>query len=501
MQDDKTLTEILIVGGGTAGWMAAALLAPFRDNGYKITLIESEDIGTVGVGEATIPQINLYNQAVGIDEDEFLKATNGTIKLGIEFVDWDRIGSRYMHAFGSIGRDIGIVPFQHYWNRAQKLGKAKSLESYSLNEVAARAMKFQRGKPRTSQALPETPYAFHFDAFLYAAYLRRIAEKNGVERIEGKVVGVHLDGETGNVASVFLAGDQHLSAHVFIDCSGFNGLLIEGALATGYEDWSKWLPCDRAMAVPCEHGEGDQLPYTRATARGAGWQWRIPLQHRIGNGYVYCSDYIDDDEAAQTLLANLDGEPLADPRPLRFTTGKRKKIWNRNVLSLGLASGFMEPLESTSIHLVQSCLSRFLKMLPGKSCEPSNVAEFNRQADFEFEKIRDFLVLHYKATQRDDTAFWQDRQTMAIPDSLAAKIDLFANEGHIFREHEELFTEVGWLQVLVGQGIVPRSYHPLASNVEEDDLAEYMRTLEKLIAREVAQMPRYDQFIQTMRSR
>jgi tryptophan 7-halogenase len=495
VSDDTDYATILIVGGGTAGWMAAALLAPFRENGYKIILVESDEIGTVGVGEATIPQINLYNQALGLDEDEFLKATNGTIKLGIEFADWHRLGNSYMHAFGSIGRDIGIVPFQHYWNRARNLGTAKTLDSYSLNEMAARARKFQRGKPRTSNALSDMPYAFHFDAYLYAKYLRKLAEQNGVTRIEGKIVDIQLNGEKGDLQSVQLETGLNVAADIFIDCSGFRGLLIEGALKTGYEDWSEWLPCNRAMAVPCENGPGEQMPYTRATARAAGWQWRIPLQHRVGNGYVYCSDYISDDEAAATLLANLDGKPVADPRPLRFTTGKRKKIWNRNVLSLGLASGFMEPLESTSIHLVQSCLSRFLKMLPRKACLPADVAEFNRQSDFEYERIRDFLILHYKATERDDSPFWRDRQAMAIPDSLRAKIDLFSSSGHIFREHEELFTEVGWLQVFVGQGVLPTHNHPLSDSVEQVDLGQYMETLEALIVREVSAMPSYSDFL------
>ncbi len=494
MKDDDKLITIMIVGGGTAGWMSAAILAQFSQNGYRVVLVESEEIGTVGVGEATIPQINLYNSALGLDEDAFLRATQGTFKLGIEFADWGRKGDRYMHAFGDIGRDVGLVPFQHYWHRARGLGLAKSFEHYSLNEVAARAGRMQRGAPRTSDSLHNMPYAFHFDAGLYAAYLRRFAEARGVTRTQGKVVDVSLHGETGDVASVTLDGGQVLTGDIFIDCSGFRGLLIEGALKTGYDDWSQWLPCNRAMAVPCA-GAGAPLPYTRATARDAGWQWRIPLQHRIGNGYVYCSDYVSDDEAAATLLANLDGEAMADPRPLRFTTGKRKKVWNRNVIALGLASGFMEPLESTSIHLVQSGLSRLLKMLPRKQCNPADAAEFNRQTDFEFERIRDFLILHYKATQRDDTPFWRDRAAMGVPDTLAAKIDLFRANGHIFREQEELFTEVGWLQVFAGQGMMPAGRHPLADAVEQEDLGQYMETIELLIAREVKQMLSHSDFI------
>ena len=493
MADLTHHTSILVVGGGTAGWMSAALLAQFVPAGYRIQLVESDEIGIVGVGESTIPQINLLNQALDIDEDEFVKATQATYKLGIEFVDWTRPGSRYMHAFGAVGRDVGMVPFQHYWHRAEALGKAKDLLHYKLNEVAARALKMQRGKLRTSSALPEMPYAFQFDASLYARYLRGLAESRGVERIEGKIVDVEQDGENGDVTAVKLEGGRRVEADFFVDCSGFRGLLIEGALKTGYEDWSRYLPCDRAMAVPCASG-GEFTPYTRATARPAGWQWRIPLQHRIGNGYVYCSCFISDDEARETLLANLDGEPQAEPRPLRFTAGRRRKFWNKNVVSLGLAGGFMEPLESTSIHLIQSGLSRLVRMLPRGRGNPADAEEFNRQSTFEFERIRDFLVLHYTANEREGD-FWRQCREMELPDTLQHKIELFRAGGHIFREHEELFTEVGWLQVFIGQGVLPEAHHPLADTVSEADLESYIDTWEKLVAREVAQMPSHADFI------
>lgn len=491
----KEPVTFAIIGGGTAGWMSAALLSRFSENGYKVILVESEDIGTVGVGEATIPQINLFNTALGIDEDEFVRETQGTFKLGIEFVDWHRKGAAYMHAFGAVGRDIGIVPFQHYWHRARSLGKAKDLRHYALNEMAALGGRMQRGPLRTTDRLGDMPYAFHFDAGLYAAYLRRYAEARGAQRIEGKITTADLDPETGHVTCVRLEDGQGVSADYFIDCSGFRGLLIEEALKTGYDDWTHWLPCNRALAVPCAHGSSEITPYTRSTARDAGWQWRIPLQHRIGNGYVFCSDFISEEDARATLLANLDGAAQAEPRLLKFVTGKRRKFWNKNVIAVGLASGFMEPLESTSIHLIQSSLSRLLKMLPGKQVNPAVADEFNRQADFEFERIRDFLILHYKATERDDTPFWRHCRDMAIPDTLAAKIELFRANGHIFREHEELFTEVGWLQVFVGQGVLPEGHHPLADDVEEKDLADYMETLELLIAREVRQMPSHMDFI------
>jgi tryptophan 7-halogenase len=491
---DTEVIKIVIVGGGTAGWMTAAALSNFLETGFEIHLIESDDIGTVGVGEATIPMINMFNASLGIDEDAFLRATQGTFKLGIEFVDWHRVGHSYHHAFGDIGRDVGLMPFQHLWSRAAKLGKAQALGTYSLNNVAALAGKMQRGPARTADVLPGMPHAFHFDAGLYARFLRRYAETRGTMRTEGKVVDATLHGETGNIASVTLEGGSHISGDFFVDCSGFRGLLIEQALHAGYEDWTQWLPCDRAMAVPCENG-GGFTPYTRSTARAAGWQWRIPLQHRIGNGYVYSSAHISDDEATATLLANLDGKPLADPRPLKFTTGRRKQVWKRNCLAIGLSSGFMEPLESTSIHLIQAAISRLLKLLPGKHVAETDIAEFNRQTDFEVERIRDFLILHYKATERDDTPFWAHCRDMDVPDALARKIALFKANGHIFREHEELFTEVGWLQVMVGQGMMPRGHHPLANQISESDLADFMEMIELLNKREVAQMPTHQDFV------
>ena len=487
--------RLVIIGGGTAGWMAAACLRRFLPAGWSVSLVESDEIGTVGVGEATIPQIRLFNDALGIDEDEFLAATQGTIKLGIEFNGWTRPGHRYMHAFGAVGRGLGLLEFHHYWLRARAAGVAETLDHYSLNERAAYARRMQRGAPRTSPHLLEMPYAFHFDAALYAAFLRRRAEASGVERIEGKVVDVRLNGETGDVTGVACDDGRSVEGDFFIDCSGFRGLLIEDALETGYEDWSHWLLNNRAVAVPCAHGATPQLPWTGATTRDAGWQWRIPLQHRIGNGYVYSSDHVTDDEAVATLLANLDGPAQAEPNRLRFVSGKRRRMWNRNVVALGLASGFMEPLESTSIHLVQAGISRLLKMLPSGAADPAVAAEFNRQSDFEWERIRDFIILHFKATERRDTAYWRDRAEMPVPDTLATKIELFRAQGLIFREHEELFTESGWLQVLVGQGVAPRAWHPLAEGIGADDLARYMAGVAAMVEAEVAQMASYDDFL------
>ena len=491
--------RLMIIGGGTAGWMAAACLRRFLPRDWSVRLVESDEIGTVGVGEATIPQIRLFNDALGIDEDEFLAATQGTIKLGIEFRDWTRVGHRYMHAFGAIGRGLGLVDFHHYWLRARTAGLAESLDHYSLNERAARARRMQRGAPRTSRYLLEMPYAYHFDAALYAAFLRRRAEAGGVERIEGRIGEVRLDPQRGDVAGVTLDDGRRFDGDFFIDCSGFRGLLIEGALASGYEDWSRWLLNDRAVAVPCAHGTVPQLPWTGATARDAGWQWRIPLQHRIGNGYVYCSAHIGDDAALDTLLSDLDGAAQAEPNQLRFVSGKRRRMWNRNVVALGLASGFMEPLESTSIHLVQAGISRLVKMLPSGAADPAVAAEFNRQSDFEWERIRDFIILHFKATERRDTPYWRDRAEMDVPDTLAAKIDLFRAQGLIFREHEELFTESGWLQVLVGQAVEPLRWHPLADSLEPAELAQFIAGISLTIEREVAQMENYDAFLAAAR--
>lgn len=486
--------HITIVGGGTAGWMTAASLARFLDKRYRVQLIESDEIGTVGVGEATIPQIQLFNQALGLDENDFLRQTQGTFKLGIQFVDWLRPGHRYLHAFGQIGRPLGLLPFHQYWLRYRANGGELGIDAFSLNASAALQNKFTRQVKPPNATLPPMTYAFHFDASLYAKYLRNYAEQRGVVRIEGKIERVTQRGEDGAIDAVVLANGQRIGGDLFIDCSGFRGLLIEQTLQTGYDDWSQWLPCDRAMAVPCARG-GEFTPYTRSTARPAGWQWRIPLQHRTGNGYVYSSRHLSDDEAAATLLANLDGEALADPRPLRFVAGKRKKFWNRNCVAIGLAGGFMEPLESTSIHLVQSAIARLLAFLPGGEPRPADIDEFNRQSAFEYERIRDFLVLHYKAVERNDTPFWDDCRTMPIPEELQRKLDLFAAGGRIVRHNDELFTEVGWLQVLLGQGVRPAGHHPLADQLSAGELAEFMNMIRSVIQHETGTMPAHADFV------
>jgi tryptophan 7-halogenase len=484
---------IVIVGGGSAGWMTAAALSRFLTRGWSIQLIESEEIGIVGVGEATIPQIRLFNSVLGIDEDEFLRATQGTFKLGIQFDGWLRPGESYIHAFGQVGRDLGLIPFHHYWLRARANGANEGLGAYSMSASAAMAGRFMRGNPTPNAPLGPLTYAYHFDAGLYAAYLRKQSEARGVVRTEGKIADAQIDGATGNVAAVVMEDGQIVTGDLFVDCSGFRGLLIEEALRTGYEDWTQWLPCDRAVAVPCAN-VSPLTPYTRSTARKAGWQWRIPLQHRIGNGHVYCSSHISDDEAAATLMANLDGEALAEPRPLKFVTGMRKKFWNRNVVALGLSSGFMEPLESTSLHLIQSGIERLLKFLPNGPVAAADVDAYNRQSAFEFERIRDFIILHYHANQRDEP-FWRACREMAIPDTLVEKIEVFCANGRIFRVSEELFTELGWLQVMVGQGLMPEGYHPLAEQISESDLGGFLGATRQIVDASVAAMPTHADFI------
>ncbi len=487
-QSRNPIRSVVIVGGGTAGWMAASVLSKAFGRSLAITLVESEEIGIVGVGEATIPQIRHINNFLDIDENDFLKATQGTFKLGIEFNGWGRPGDRYMHAFGDIGMPLGLAPFHHYWLRARAAGKGGSLWDYSINYQIAMRDRFAMMERVGSSRLTGTRHAFHFDASLYARFLRGRAGSAGVVRIEGKIVGVDLRGEDGFIEALTIEGDRRVGGDLFIDCSGFRGLLIEGALKAGYEDWTKWLPCDRAVAAPCAHG-GKLRPYTQASARAAGWQWRIPLQHRVGNGHVYASSFISDDEAMAVLKANLEGALLAEPRLLRFTTGMRKRQWVKNCVSLGLASGFLEPLESTSIHLIQAGVSRLVSMFPDRHFDAALIDEFNRQSRFEFERIRDFIILHYHANEREDGVFWRNCREMAVPDALKAKIDLFKLTGRLYREHEELFTEQGWLQVLLGQHVTPARYHPLADEIGDAALQEFLGNIRTLIDRAASAAP------------
>lgn len=490
---DSRITKVVIVGGGTAGWMAAAALS--RTMGHlSIRLVESEEIGTVGVGEATIPSIRLFNALVGIDEDEFVRETRGTFKLGIEFRDWGRIGDSYMHAFGQIGRSLGMLQFPQYWLRGRAGGVAGRLGDYSLNETAARAGRFGRLPRIPNTGLDGIAHAFHFDAALYAAYLRKIAESAGVVRAEGKIDRVRRNGENGHVEAVVLEDGEEISGELFIDCSGFRALLIEGALGTGFDDWKHWLPCDRAIAVPSEN-TGPARPYTQAIAHEGGWQWRIPLQHRTGNGHVFCSDFIGEDEATATLLAHIEGPALAEPRTLRFRAGMRRRAWNANVVALGLASGFLEPLESTSIHLVQNGIAKLLAHFPDRDFDAANIDTYNDRVRFDYERIRDFIILHYHANQRNDSPFWTRCREMAIPATLAGKIELFRSQGQIVREADELFVEIGWFQVLTGQNIVPRGYHPMADQLTREELAGFFADIETIVAGTASRLPTHEDFI------
>jgi tryptophan 7-halogenase len=488
----ELINRIVIVGGGSAGWMTAALFSQALKHKVQIELIESEEIGTVGVGEATIPQINLFNKYLQIDENDFISKTNGSLKLGIEFVNWGRQGSRYIHTFGSVGRDHDLIDFHHYWLRAQQLGMDSNFWDYSLHHRASIANKFDRLPPAPGN--PTLGYAYHFDAGLYAKYLRNIAERNGVIRTEGKIVETILKPENGFVQSVTLEGGLSISGEMFIDCSGFRGLLIEQALKSGYHDWSHLLRCDRALAVPCE-GVSPITPYTRSTARKAGWQWRIPLQSRIGNGLVYCSQHMSDDEAATTLLSNLDGKVLADPRPIKFVTGKRKKTWHKNVLALGLASGFMEPLESTSLHLIQSGISRFMQLYPTSRFEQVDIDQYNNETMDEWLLIRDFLVLHYHLNQRTDSAFWRECREMPVPETLTQKMDLFSANGRVHHDKRDLFSNPSWIQVLLGQNLMPRGYNPLAENMSKSELREFLSDIKGSTIHAAGQLPLHDKFL------
>lgn len=476
------INTITIVGGGTAGWMTAALLSKLFTRGYKINLVESAEIGTIGVGEATIPAIQVFNRLAGIDTAEMIRATKATFKLGIEFVDWRTPGSSYIHGFGQIGQDNLWFHTHQLWLKMAAHGTVKHFDNYAINCAAARRNRFAEPDKRNPLSpLADIDYAFHFDASLFAAFLRQQAEARGVVRIEGRVDSVMLAPESGFVEELVLADGRRVGGDLFVDCSGMRGLLIADALKVCFEDWSQWLLCDRALAVPCESAP-DLTPYTRATARSAGWQWRIPLQHRTGNGLVYSSANISDDAAADLLLANLDGKPLRDPLPIKFRPGKRVRAWEKNVVAIGLSSGFLEPLESTSIHLIQTAIFRLIALFPGGAFDPADIAEYNRQTDFEYYDIRDFIIAHYHVTDRTDSAFWQYLKHMAIPDTLAERLALFGSSGRFFtRGKAELFREESWVQVLIGQGLDMR-YDPLVDMLEESDVAAFLGDIEEVIA-------------------
>lgn len=497
----QTIQSVLIVGGGSAGWMAAAMLSKLFAGQLSIQLVESDAIATVGVGEATIPPIQLFNNVLGIKEADFLTATQGTCKLGIEFQGWGNADSCYMHAFGEIGRPLGLTPFQHFWLRAKALGDESELWQYSLNWLAAKQGRFHNasqlgGSTAGHNSIKGLSYAYHFDAGFYAQFLRKLSEANGVQRIEGRIEQVHCDPESGDIQSLQLENGTHLNADLFIDCSGFRSLLLGQALQVPFEDWSHWLPCDRAVAMATE-GQHAAQPYTRSIAHEAGWQWHIPLQHRSGNGLVYSSAYYSDEQALQCLKDNLQDKTISEPNFLRFRTGRRQLQWHKNCIALGLASGFLEPLESTSLHLVQTGITRLVKLFPHRGIKTADIAEYNRQSQYEFERIRDFIILHYHLNNRSEP-FWQQVREMAIPESLRHKIELFRASGSVVKEQDELFAEVAWLQVLLGQGAEPLDFHPLAQQLTPEQLKGFMQDLRHLLSSTAAKLPQHQAFIDYM---
>lgn len=491
---ENKVDNVVIVGGGNAGWLTAALLVKVLGRSINIRLIESEKIGIIGVGEATIPPIIAYNNALGVNESDFLKATKGTIKLGIQFENWGKIGDSYMHAFGDIGKNFPFCEFHHFWVKASQLGKISDFWDYSLNFQTATNNKFAKLDTLEGTNLPGIQYAYHFDASLYAKYLREISEKQGVKRIEGIINQVSLNANNGYVESVTLEDGTKVTGDLFVDCTGLHGLLIEKTLNTGYVDWNHWLPCDRAVAMPSENDDRIR-PYTRAIAQPVGWQWQIPLQHRTGNGLVYSSKHLSDDEAVQRLKDNIQTEIIGEPNLIRYRTGRRRKQWNKNVVCVGLSAGFFEPLESTNLHLIQTGAIRLLKFFPHNGIQSSEVEEYNRRSQDEYERIRDFIILHYKQNMRDDTDFWRQCQQMEIPDTLKLKMDLFKKTGKVFREIEDLFTEIAWKQVLIGQRAIPEDYHPMVDSLTDSQLFELMDNLKTIIGANVQKMPTHEQFL------
>ncbi len=494
MTQEKHIQKVVIVGGGTSGWMTASLMAKLLGTQIDITLVESDEIGIIGVGEATIPPIQIFNNVLGLNEDDFMRKTQATFKLGIQFENWGKVGHKYMHAFGPIGHDIGFVPFHHYWLRAQAEGLTSDLWDFSFNYQVAKADKFSRLDKIPNSPLAGLSHAFHFDALLYARYLRLGSEQLGVKRIEGMVTNVELNGESGHIEALALRDGTKITGDFFIDCTGFRSLLMGEAMKVGYKDWSSYCRVNRAIAVPTENGPRLR-PYTQSIAHKAGWQWRIPLQSRAGNGHVFCSDYMSDDEATHILMSNLEGETIAEPRTFGFTVGRRQKFWHKNCVAIGLSSGFLEPLESTAIHLIQNAVVRLSQMFPTRRFDEANIAEYNHQIGFEYDRIRDFIILHYKASERDDSDFWRYYKEMEIPDSLQHKMDLFKATGRIFRENNELFSEAAWLQVMYGQGIRPQSYHPMADELDGSTLKGLMTDLNTIIDSNVQKLPAHKDFI------
>ena len=497
---DRRIRRVVILGGGTAGWMTAAALSKAGENRlFEIILIESDEIGTIGVGESTIPTIHWFNQLVGLDEAQFMQATQATYKLGIEFVDWAKPGHRYFHPFGRYGAPPDGPMFLHHFIRARLQGFKDRFEHYSLGTQAALAGKFAMPLDDPRNWLSTMGTAFQFDASLYARYLRSMSEARGVTRLEGKVASVDQDPETGFVTALVTERADRIEGDLFIDCSGMRALLIGQKLGSPYDDWSHWLPCDRAMAVPSENVAAP-TPYTRVIAEDAGWRWRIPLQHRMGNGYVYSSALISDDNVAQTLLTKLEGRPLADPRPIRFQTGRRRNAWLKNVVAIGLSAGFLEPLESTSIHLIQSAIAKLLSLFPSRDCDPLVAEQFNRVLAQDYDAVRDFLVLHYHATKDRPQPLWEQCRHMSLPESLIYREDQFRRSGRIVLATDELFKEASWFAVMMGQGIEPLDYNPLIDVVSSEQSLAHLAQVRQAIGEAVERMPTHEAFIREYRA-
>ncbi|KZE08494.1 MULTISPECIES: tryptophan halogenase family protein [Sphingomonas] len=482
-----TRKRIVIAGGGTAGWLAAALLTRQLAGLVDVTLVESEAIGTVGVGEATIPTIRSFHALLGLDERDFMAATGANFKLGIAFEGWARAGDRYIHSFGEVGRSTWMGDFQHFWLEAREQGGAADIGAYCLEHEAADAGRFLGG--------PDTPlnYAYHFDAGRYAAYLRERSEAQGLTRIEGRIARVERDSDSGDIAALVLDDGQHIAGDMFLDCTGFHALLIEQTLGVGFEDWGHWLPTDRALAVQTR-ATGPAVPYTRAIAHDAGWRWQIPLQHRIGNGLVYSSRHLGDDAARDRLMASVEGQALIEPRLIRFRTGRRLAMWERNCVALSLSSGFVEPLESTSLHLVMIALTRLVQLLPFGHLGAAARNRFNDQARREIEAVRDFVLLHYHLNERPEP-FWRERKEIPPPDSLAERIALFAEGAHTYQSSDDLFRTGSWTQVMLGQRLTPAAWHPLARAMPPGELGTVLRGLQSNIAATVARLPTHQQFL------
>lgn len=491
----KKIQNIVIVGGGSAGWMtAAALSSLLPPQAVQITLIESEQIGTIGVGEATIPDVINFNAMLGIPEQDFLRATNGTFKLGIEFVNWGRIGEAYFHPFGPHGVDMQGIDFHQFWMRYRQTNPTSEIETFSLSAIAAKQNKFAMPQNDPRSVLSQLRYAYHFDATAYARYLRSYAEQRGANRIEGKVIETTLNSETGFIDSVSLESGDVVQGDLFFDCSGFRALLMGQALGVGFTDWAHWLPCDSAQTVACER-TGPLLPYTRSTAKTAGWQWRIPTQHRTGNGHIYASDHISDEDAIESLLGDLDGRAKGAPRKIKFRTGHRDKFWEKNCIAVGLSGGFLEPLESTSLFLIQEGISKFISLFPSADMPVSVIDEYNRQLGKKFEQVRDFIILHYKATQRDDSEFWNYCRNMSVPDSLMQKMELFREAGRIFRYEDELFTRPSWVAVMVGQNLMPKTVDPIVHSLNAQEIARSLGSMQTAMIRASDNMETHEAFL------